>query len=433
MKEKDNGGGKMEEPLERQIERLRQENQRLREECSRNRRQELMEHLLCGEYSSPQGIRADLGGVGIHLNRDSFLELYVNVLEAPPEPIQIGEDSFAPPADFRQIFEDGLGQLIQEVYPDYYCAACRWGAGVAALLQMDRAAQRPLPNGNFIDDLNLRALRLIDRIHSQSGLDVFISISRPHRGIEGITQAHREIERIKNYRYVMDFDVPVLCYHDFELADEERKNDPSAIRLEQKYLSYVELGRYDQAQTCLLELIELEFRHGIPPLHAFEMKLFARLDLLLLSVQRLFPEHDAPFYESILQLNQAVSEYRLTISEIEARIREIFSDIIRFAAQQQSPKWLPEVLKYVEESYTNADLNVASIAETFGLNPSYLSREVKRVTGSSLLDLLQKKRLEHAVTWLGQGKTMAQSARESGFGNDRAMRRAMKKYQTKAD
>lgn len=180
-------------------------------------------------------------------------------------------------------------------------------------------------------------------------------------------------------------------------------------------------------------MIELEFRHGIPPLHAFEMKLFARLDLLLMSVQRLFPEYDAPFYESILQLNQAVSEYRLTISEIEARIRAIFSDLIHFAAQQQSPKWLPEVLKYVEESYTNAELNVALIAETFGLNPSYLSREVKHVTGSSLLDLLQKKRLEHAVALLGQGKTMIQSAQESGFGNDRAMRRAMKKYQTDAE
>ena len=39
---------------------------------------------------------------------------------------------------------------------------------------------------------------------------------------------------------------------------------------------------------------------------------------------------------------------------------------------------------------------------------------------SSLLDLLQKKRLEHAVALLGQGKTMIQSAQESGFGNDRA-------------
>ena len=423
----------MAEPLERQIEQLQQENMRLRQECERNRRQELMEHLLCGEYSSAQGIRSDLRGVGIRLDRDSFIELYVNVLEEPPKPIQTKDGGFAPPEDFRQRFEDGLGQLIQEIYPDYYCAACRWGAGVAALLQMERTMQRPLPTGNFIDDLNLRALQLIDQINSQSGLDVFISISRPHTGIEGIAQAHREIERIKNYRYVMDFDVPVLCYHDFELADEERKNDPSAIRLEQKYLSYVELGRYDQAQECLLEMIELEFRHGIPPLHAFEMKLFARLDLLLMSVQRLFPEYDAPFYESILQLNQAVSEYRLTISEIEARIRAIFSDLIHFAAQQQSPKWLPEVLKYVEESCTNAELNVALIAETFGLNPSYLSREVKHVTGSSLLDLLQKKRLEHAVALLGQGKTMIQSAQESGFGNDRAMRRAMKKYQTDAE
>ena len=179
----------MAEPLERQIEQLQQENMRLWQACERNRRQELMEHLLCGEYSSAQGIRADLRGVGIHPDRDSFIELYVNVLEEPPKPIQTKDGGFAS----------------------------------------------------------------------------------------------------------------------------------------------------------------------------------------------------------------------------------------------------PEVLKYAEESYTNAELNVALIAETFGLNPSYLSREVKHVTGSSLLDLLQKKRLEHAVALLGQGKTMIQSAQESGFGNDCAMRRAMKKYQTDAE
>ena len=147
--------------------------------------------------------------------------------------------------------------------------------------------QSPLPTGNFIDDLNLRALQLIDQINSQSGLDVFISISRPHTGIEGIAQAHREIERIKNYRYVMDFDVPVLCYHDFELADEERKNDPSAIRLGQKYLSYVELGRYDQAQECLLEMIELEFRHGIPPTSSLNQVIIRLIEINRYQLQSL--------------------------------------------------------------------------------------------------------------------------------------------------
>ena len=95
----------MAEPLERQIEQLQQENMRLWQECERNRRQELMEHLLCGEYSSAQGIREDLRGVGIHPDRDSFIELYVNVLEEPPKPIQTKDGRFAPPEVLKYVEE----------------------------------------------------------------------------------------------------------------------------------------------------------------------------------------------------------------------------------------------------------------------------------------------------------------------------------------
>ena len=95
----------MAEPLERQIEQLQQENMRLWQACERNRRQELMEHLLCGEYSSAQGIRADLRGVGIHPDRDSFIELYVNVLEEPPKLIQTKDGGFAPSEVLKYVEE----------------------------------------------------------------------------------------------------------------------------------------------------------------------------------------------------------------------------------------------------------------------------------------------------------------------------------------
>jgi AraC-like DNA-binding protein len=87
------------------------------------------------------------------------------------------------------------------------------------------------------------------------------------------------------------------------------------------------------------------------------------------------------------------------------------------------------LLSYVDENFTCPELNVASIAEALGLNPSYLSREVKRCTGMGLLDLLQKKRLDRAVALLAAGHSLTDAARLSGFGNLRALRRAMKRYQ----
>jgi AraC-like DNA-binding protein len=46
-----------------------------------------------------------------------------------------------------------------------------------------------------------------------------------------------------------------------------------------------------------------------------------------------------------------------------------------------------------------------------------------------LLDLLQKKRLDRAVALLAADHSLTDAARLSGFGNLRALRRAMKRYQ----
>lgn len=131
-------------------------------------------------------------------------------------------------------------------------------------------------------------------------------------------------------------------------------------------------------------------------------------------------------------MQRDLAQNDLTVAELRQKIGLIFEKIICFMEQQQAPKWMNMLLRYVDENYTYSELNVASISDAFGLNPSYLSREVKRCTGIGLLDLLQQKRLEQATALLGSGLSMTDAARQSGFGDVRALRRAMKRYQKNA-
>lgn len=426
---------------ESELRRLRAENQTLRQECRRNRRQELMEHLLRGEYNTPETIAADLRAVGVELKKSSFVEVYVNVLTMPAAPESGADRSLGPDASFRVVYEDGLAERVRLAYPKDYCGAARWGTGIIALLQMDREQPEPLPpagqdrehldrppDGSFIDDLNKKALDLADSLAAEQGLEVFIAISRPHEGIDGIPKAHQEIQRIDNYRTVMGIDVPLLCYHDFEVAERERLSGTGVLQLERAYLTSVELGEFEQARRTLQRLIDLEFRRGVPQLDTLSAKLSAKLELLLLALERFRTGNDPSVYEMLLTLQTDLSQNMLTVAELRRKIDEIFGQLAALESQRQAPKWMNMLLGYVEENYTNTELNVASISETFGLNPSYLSREVKRCTGSGLLDLLQRKRLERAVALLGSGESMAGAARESGFGDVRSLRRAIKKY-----
>lgn len=415
--------------MEQELRRLREENEYLRQECLRARRQELMEHLLRDEFNGPEQIASDLREVGITLEKESFVELYVNVLMMPPAPIKTPDNTYRPAKDFRAIFEDGLGNLIRKAYPESFCAATRWGTGVAAILQMTPVFEVP-PDGTFINHLNQQALWLIDTLNDLHGMEVFIAISRPHQGIEGIPKAHQEIERITGYRAVMGIDVPLLCYHDFEMAEKDKLNDFNTLQLERAYLGSVELGEFSKACDILQSLIDLEFRRAVPALETLHAKLSAKLELLLIALEKFKTEEDPSIYGEVLTMQRSLAQNDLTVEEMRQKIGLIFEQIIRFMDQQQAPKWMSMLLDYVDQNYTYSELNVASISEAFGLNPSYLSREVKRCTGSGLLDLLQQKRLERATALLGGGLNMTEAARQSGFGDVRALRRAMKRYQT---
>jgi AraC-like DNA-binding protein len=416
--------------LEQELERLKRENELLRAECLRNRRQELAGHLLGGEFLSPEQIASDLRQVGCDLHKDSYLEIYVNVLMLPPPPEKQPDDTYRPASGFRAVFEDGLTELIQRTFPESFCMGIRWRTGVAAILQFDKKQPVPSETGNFILDLNQKALQLVDTLNAQHGLEVFVALSRPHEGVGGIPEAHQEIQKINNYRSVMGIDVPVLCYHDFEMAESDQLSDFNTLQLERTYLTSVELGEFEQAHTALQELIDLEFHRAVPALDSLQAKISSKLGLLLIALERFQSEEKTALYGEVLNMQTALSQDELTIEDLRRKIDYIFDWIADLVARQQAPKWLRVLLRYVDENYTCTELNVASIAETLGLNPSYLSREVKRCTGSGLLDLLQKKRLDRAVALLSDGSSMTEAAQKSGFGNLRTLRRAMKRYQS---
>lgn len=417
--------------LEEECRILRAENARLQQECLKYRQQELMEHLLRGEFVSGQKIGADLHEVGIDLTKDSYIELYVNVLMLPPAPEGLPDDTGLPPVDFKAIYEDGISGLIRQCYPDSFAVSARYGSGIVAILQMERvsgALPEQMDPGNFIDSLNTKALELADTLSRDHGIEAFVAISRPHHGVDSIPDAHQEILEINNYRAVMGIDVPVLCYHDFEMAEADNNSDYTMLRMEQQYLSSVELGEYEQARQILQNMIDQEFRHAVPSLFSLRYKLSAKLGLLLITLEKFQEKEQAEVFDEVFHLQKSLTQEDLTLEDLRAKIDLIFTHIKAYTEQQRNPKWMNTLLSYVDENYTRPDLNVASISVAFQLNPSYLTREVKRCTGSSLLDLLQKKRLDHAIALIDGGASMAQAAEQSGFGDIRSMRRAFQKY-----
>lgn len=87
-----------------------------------------------------------------------------------------------------------------------------------------------------------------------------------------------------------------------------------------------------------------------------------------------------------------------------------------------------KIKAYIKENYTQPDLNVTSIAETFGFNPSYLSRLFKSETGSNLIDYLTGCRMERAIDYANQGTLMYMTAKMVGIPDPNYFGKCFKKY-----
>lgn len=86
------------------------------------------------------------------------------------------------------------------------------------------------------------------------------------------------------------------------------------------------------------------------------------------------------------------------------------------------------VVQYVEQHFTESDLNINTIAEGIGRNPKYLSRVFKDETGEGILDYVNQKRIKKAqILMKSENMTLEQISEMVGYASVKTFRRAFQK------
>jgi two-component system response regulator YesN len=86
--------------------------------------------------------------------------------------------------------------------------------------------------------------------------------------------------------------------------------------------------------------------------------------------------------------------------------------------------------KYIERHYSASSMNVSLVAECLHLTPSYASAIYKKQTGESMLDTINKTRIQHARTLLTTTRlSLDEIAEQVGYYNSSTLIRVFKKYE----
>jgi AraC-like DNA-binding protein len=162
-----------------------------------------------------------------------------------------------------------------------------------------------------------------------------------------------------------------------------------------------------------------------------KVRMFGLINTMVNAMSEIALHHEIRFLDST-DYAASLLESR-SVPELRDRVQDMLRALDDYAANRRDEvkaTLKTEVMKFVEDSYEDVNLNVSQIADQFGLSVSHLSRTFKKDAGVGLLDYIHIVRVEEAKRLLQDvDLSVGEIGRRVGYYSDVAFIRAFKRYE----
>ncbi|MBP1963619.1 AraC family transcriptional regulator [Paenibacillus aceris] len=271
-------------------------------------------------------------------------------------------------------------------------------------------------------------------------IQLTISISSIHQQISNVPQAFLEALDSMAFKLVMG-GREILAYDDLQAnqACEPASGYYYPMQVEQQFMYAVKSGELEQAQGILAEIMNRNFE-----IRGISVSLTKCLMLCLITtmmksisetgdIQESFFIRNPKLIDRLLssknveEMNQYLNEMLLQVCTYTAAKRQVAISQTRQKAHQQL---VDEISDFIEDNYTDANLNVTMIGSHFDRKATYLSKLFKDYAGEGLLDRINKVRIDKSKQLLRkQEQSVGDAANGVGFNDINAFIRVFKKVE----
>lgn len=258
-------------------------------------------------------------------------------------------------------------------------------------------------------------------------MEMTVAVSEIHTGADQIHICFEEAVQALQYKMLLG-NQELIFYKDIQMTRSGQYYYP--LEAEQTLTTQIKAGNFEQVEQALDNIYQQNFSDSRLSVDMAKCLLFD----LVGTVTKTIPQTGEMGYIS------GAAEIAAKIGGESAQgvfqqLKALLQELCRDIREKQLPReedLKEKAIQYIEQHYTDDDLGVASIAQIFGLTPSYVSRLFREAAGISLPDYILNMRMEKAKQLIEedtmQRQTFQEIAEQVGFANVRTFRRQFKKY-----
>ncbi|HHW23628.1 MAG TPA: helix-turn-helix transcriptional regulator [Clostridiaceae bacterium] len=263
-------------------------------------------------------------------------------------------------------------------------------------------------------------------------LNLIIGASSRYNSFEDLQKAYNEASQVLSYQLFWGSSSGSIMFYD-EASSVTSTESNSTIRFldnEKKIHNFLVAKEYDKAYDLLIQTMEESFTKDINYMIINQSRMYSLMNTVFSSICDIFENDNEEFIEKLSLMNRLLETQSIeTAKEI---IKEIFDDIVRYvniSLSNEQPKWLNDIVEYVNEHYNEPNLNISMIADHINMNLTYVGRTFKKYFGYSLTDYIHRQRLNHCKRLLTENKSVREVAEAVGYLDSKTLIRIFKKYE----
>ena len=256
-----------------------------------------------------------------------------------------------------------------------------------------------------------------------------VAISEEHSGVDGVNKAYREIRQVYHYQRKQK-DPATVHYSQLNLLPGETMVQYPG-EADNRLTLAVRSG--DEASACA-EIHKVMERNAQNYLSPAAMQFLA--SKMMASIVRGAEEMagDAAIVESQNQVMEAAGreeqeQIERSLCNLAKVVCEKLGKRNRQVQEDEKGQLYIKIKDYIDENYPDPGLNVNSVSEYFGKQPSFVSRYFKEMSGTNLTQYIHKIRLQYVKEKLLRGDRLEDIALSCGFGSQRSFLRIFKQYE----